>query len=151
MSGRWTRWDRAPVLVPPNHQREPVLPDVPGLRVDVLGRPPTWNHAYRRLRDGRVVLTPEARWWKEGVATLALDAVNRTGWRPVGPLHGVYIWLYIGAEMDGDNATKLTLDGLARGLRVNDRTFLPRLMGKWTGEAHERVVLYVVNEGRESC
>lgn len=147
MSARWTRWDRALTAGPPVAPPEPALPAVPGIRIDVLGRPPSWNHAYRRGREGRVVLTDDARRWKEDIRLLTLDTVNRTGWRHSGGPIAVYVWLYLDQEMDADNGLKLTLDGLALGLRVNDRLFLPRVMGLRTGQSPERVVLYVVNEG----
>jgi hypothetical protein len=118
-----------------------------GLRIIVPGRPETWNHAYKRSRHtGKPVLTEDARLWKEAVYLTSLNAFNRSRWRPTGRRIAVHIWLYLSTDMDADNSLKLTLDGLARGIGVNDKLFLPRVMAKEVGIARERIEFYLTNE-----
>lgn len=146
MSTRWTRWDMTASEGVPPHLPDPVFPSTDGLRIDLPGRPPSWNHSYRRAGN-RVILTESARTWKEAVFFITRDALNRTGWRVRGPQLGVHVWLYLDAPMDSDNSLKLTMDAVADGLRVNDSLFLPRVVGKRVGVRPERVLLYITNEG----
>lgn len=144
MTTRWD-WERAGSLGPPELAPQPGK----GLKVTIEGRPVSWNHGYIRTRAGRVVLTQEARAWKDQVFYVTLDTLNRSSWRPRGPRIAVHYWLTLGTPMDSDNVSKLLCDAIAKALKVNDRIFLPRAMGIKTGQPDERVVVYLTNEAED--
>ena len=88
-------------------------PPAPLLRVWVAGNAPSVNHMYVARH-----LTPEARAWRDAVATSLLP------WRfpesaPRPDLRVSFVW--VGMRSDIDNPCKLTLDGVKEGLLVDDK------------------------------
>jgi hypothetical protein len=90
-------------------------------------------------------LTKEAEEWKRLVHYTALDAFNRSKWRPGKGQIVVDYWLSLGDEMDVDNTNKLTFDSLAKAIGVNDKVFLPRCQEKLLRQVDEGVVLHLRN------
>lgn len=118
--------------------------------VTIPGQPISTNHAYRTGRmnvsrkgtpvlnaDGtpkvihRPVKTPEAQQYHDDVLLLARNA-KPSRWEPVGQIR-VVIDLFLTRDMDADGCLKVLLDGLADGIGVNDKMFLPTVRSKEAG------------------
>jgi hypothetical protein len=118
--------------------------------VTIPGQPISTNHAYRTGRmfvarrgvpvigeDGRQriihrpVKTAEAQQYHDDVMRLVMVA-RPSRWRPEGQIR-VVIDLHLVNDMDADGCLKILLDGLADGMGVNDRTFLPTVRSKEAG------------------
>lgn len=92
---------------------------MPLLRVWVAGKPISSNHIYGARGSGAARrLTPEARAWREAVATSVMPW--RLAEHAPRPLLSVCC-VFVGARADVDNLLKGTLDGLKEGLLVDDR------------------------------
>ena len=126
---------------------------------EIEGQPVSWNAAYRIgteevLRRGRIVRvrkivkTDEARAWTD----LALHRCREgrpSGWyAPPETLIVVEYRLHVGRHLDADNAFKLTNDGIAAALGVNDKWFLPRAMSiEWGLRPAQRRVEITIDDG----
>jgi|LakMenEpi03Aug12_release.lakeMendotaPanAssembly.Ray.scaffolds.fasta_scaffold02064_36 Holliday junction resolvase RusA-like endonuclease len=118
-----------------------------GLEIVLVGRPPSWNRAYRVA--GKIIyMTREAKAWKEIVTYATQKAlVTRPDFLPVdGKRIVIDIWAHLKRPMDADNLLKLTLDAVAAGLVVNDRWFIPRVWEMEFGAAEEYVRLVLSQE-----
>ena len=94
-------------------------------------------------------MTEEAKTWKHAVEYTALNAFNRSKWRP-GKGQLVVEWrLLLTDDVDSDNAMKLVHDALASALKVNDKRFLPRVISKRIGQERDMVVLTVYDHIEE--
>lgn len=68
-----------------------------------------------------------------------------SGWQHTEGLLILEYYLYLGRDTDADNVMKLTNDGIAAALGVDDKWFLPRAMHKEWGlrPAQRRVVVEI--------
>jgi hypothetical protein len=112
------------------------------LSFGVSGIPCTTNqrHGRRRRsaygappRSGDVYLTKKAREWQTIVAQSAWLQLallhNQRAHLPTGRDLRV-VCTFVGVTGDADNYLKVTLDGLAEGLQINDRYFNPVQAGR---------------------
>jgi len=112
----------------------------------ILGRPPSWNSAYR-ARNSYIYMTREVKNWKEMVTILAQSARQTQQWscKPDTMLI-VDLWIHVNRSMDADNILKLTLDAVAEGIGVNDARFLPRVWELKKKCDEERIVIKIREE-----
>lgn len=110
------RVPKPPIMIPPT--------PVPLLRVWVAGNPISSNHSYGARGYGAARrLTPEARAWREAVATSVMPwRIAESAPRPLLALQCTFV----GGRADLDNMLKLLIDGVKLGLAVDDR-FVVRL------------------------
>ena len=111
---------------------------MPSFRFTVPGQPISLNHAYRPVRyktpDGYQRRMAKA----DGVETYQLVAMNEArrakpdDFDPKGLIYVRY-WWYVKRDIDCSNSTKVIEDGIAAGLGVNDKMFLPQSVYKQTG------------------
>lgn len=121
--------------------------------VVIPGQPVSWDAAYRigkmpvRRKDGpvfnadgsrkfihRPVKVDEAQVYQDTVQLLVQNACP-SGWRPKGQVR-VYVEMWLGEDIDCDNATKLLFDAAAKAIGCNDRQFIP-CYWKATGQNRE--------------
>lgn len=112
----------------------------------ILGRPPSWNSAYR-ARNSYIYMTREVKNWKKIVTILAQSARQAQQWscQPDTMLI-VDLWIHVNRSMDADNILKLTLDAVAEGIGVNDARFLPRVWELKKKCDEERIVIKIREE-----
>lgn len=110
--------------------------------VTVPGQPVSWDTAYITgqmpvMRHGKPVLRPDgtqrmihrpvkteaAQTWQNDVQLIVQNARKPKGWAPKGQIR-VTIDLHLSHPMDADNAVKLILDAVAKGIGYNDSHFL---------------------------
>ncbi len=130
----------------PRHQTSD--PTSGELVFELLGRPPSWNKAFRvNRRLGSVYMSKEAKDWKTYVEYAVRIAQSESGWQPREGLIAVHFWIYLNRPIDADNILKLTMDSIAKGIGVNDRWFLPRVIDLQTRHTQERIDVLIQNEG----
>ena len=102
---------------------------IPGVAVSV-------NAMYQRTARGRVCLTKPARAWKNSVAQSVTYEALVAGFPTRDHLRDVTIrYEFHKPRGDADNLAKLTQDGIAAGLGVNDRIFqVGSVTREWTGK-----------------
>ncbi len=126
---------------------------------EVEGQPVSWNAAYRIGVVGRpggrgtfrtIIKTDEAEAYTD-LATVRCREAKPSGWQmPVDRLVIIEYRLHLGRHMDADNILKLTNDGIAAALGVNDKWFLPRVMSsEWGLRADQRRVEITVDDVSE--
>lgn len=105
---------------------------MPKFNFTVPGQPPSWNHAYQYMRR-RVSKAPGVENYQLVAATMARQAMPK----PFEPQGMVYVryWLHLKRDQDATNVLKIVEDGIAAGLGVNDRMFLPAVLFKEHGIA----------------
>ncbi len=97
------------------------------LVITLLGRPPSWNSAYR-ARKSYIYMTREAKAWKKLTTIITGEVAKQQNWScGRDTMLIVDVWIYVKRTIDADNILKLTLDAVAAGLGVNDARFLPRV------------------------
>jgi len=109
------------------------------IRFTVEGQPPSWNRAYRIVRmkrkDGssymHMAKAKDIEPYQLYVSHMARQA-KPAGWVPAVPCVVRY-WFHLKRDIDSTNCLKILEDAIAIGLDVNDRIFLPQVMGKTTG------------------
>ena len=116
------------------------------LRIRLLGRPPSWNAAYR-AHGSIVYKTRIAKEWKTLIESLVRARALETDWSAKEERTIVDISISLKRPMDADNILKLTLDAVASGLGINDRWFLPRVWSLQTQQDTEYVDLSIWQEG----
>lgn len=111
-------------------------------RFRIPGQPPSWNDSYRitpNPRTKRLYLgkSDTSAQYQLLIASPAARRAKPDGWKPEGRKAKGWIrvryWMHFGHVMDPDNALKMINDGIAHGLDVNDRWFLPCVVGVTTG------------------
>lgn len=113
------------------------------LEITLIGRPPSWNSAYR-ARKSYIYMTREAKSWKKLTTMLTKVAVQDQNWGCKGDtMLVVDVWIYVKRTIDADNILKLTLDAVAAGLGVNDARFLPRVWELKKKCDEEKIVLKI--------
>jgi len=123
------------------------------LRLGIRGQPPSGNHKYEGFgRNRRKKAQVFA--YQMSVTTLVRHAMSN-GWKP-GARIVINYWFNFGRDMDCTNAIKVIEDGIAEALcpgmdpprccRAYDTRFLPRAMGKTTGNKKPYIEIELVNE-----
>lgn len=99
----------------------------------VPGQPPSTNHIYVRVRGqwNKMAKAPGVESYQQDVALLARNA-RPSGFHASGQVRICFDW-YLSRDADCDNLMKATLDGVALGLGMNDRLFLPCARSKTVG------------------
>lgn len=116
---------------------------VHSLELTLLGRPPSWNAAYR-ARKSYIFMTREAKSWKKLTTMLTSEAVKAQNWScKSDTMLVVDVWIYVKRAIDADNILKLTLDAVAAGIGVNDARFLPRVWELKKKCDDEKIVLKI--------
>lgn len=85
-----------------------------------LPYPPSVNHSYMTLRDGRRVLKPAAQDYRHLVSLLTANGVQRFGGVPCPFSLWVTVYPPDRRKRDLDNLLKVLQDALTDGLRVDD-------------------------------
>lgn len=116
------------------------------LRIRLLGRPPSWNAAYR-ARGSIVYKTRIAKEWKSLIESIVRATATERAWSAREERTVVDIGISLKRPMDADNILKLTLDAVASGVGINDRWFVPRVWDLRTQQAIEYVDLSIWQEG----
>lgn len=113
------------------------------LDITIVGRPPSWNAAYR-ARNSYIYMTKEAKQWKKIVSIIAGASKQEQKWScGRGTMLVVDVWIYVNRAIDADNILKLTLDAVADGIGVNDARFMPRVWALKKKCDTEQVVLKI--------
>jgi Holliday junction resolvase RusA-like endonuclease len=113
------------------------------LELTLIGRPPSWNAAYR-ARQSYIYMTREAKSWKKLTTLITKTAAEQQQWRcQRDTMLVVDVWIYVKRAIDADNILKLTLDAVAAGLGVNDARFLPRVWELKKKCDDEKIVLKI--------
>ncbi|NBT48622.1 MAG: RusA family crossover junction endodeoxyribonuclease [Actinobacteria bacterium] len=113
------------------------------LVITLVGRPPSWNSAYR-ARKSYIYMTREAKSWKKLTTLITSEAVKAQNWScQRDTMLIVDVWIYVKRTIDADNILKLTLDAVAAGLGINDARFLPRVWELNKKCDDEKIVLSV--------
>lgn len=113
------------------------------LELTLIGRPPSWNAAYR-ARKSYIFMTREAKSWKKLTTLLTSEAVKAQNWScGRDTMLVVDVWIYVKRAIDADNILKLTLDAVAAGIGVNDARFLPRVWELKKKCDDEKIVLKI--------
>ena len=111
---------------------------MPSFHFTVPGQPISLNHAYEivRIRTAhgyRHTLKKKSE--VEPYQIVAMNAAARAkpdDFAPKGLIRVRYFW-FVKRDIDCSNATKIIEDGIAAGLKVNDKLFLPTSIDKQTG------------------
>jgi len=113
------------------------------LELTLMGRPPSWNAAYR-ARKSYIFMTREAKSWKKLTTILAQTAAADQQWScGRDTMLVVDVWIYVKRAIDADNILKLTLDAVAAGIGINDARFLPRVWELRKKCDEEKIVLKI--------
>lgn len=126
----------------------------PSLSLEIPGRPPSVNHLYTNtlIRTGAGAYRSKAK--ADGVSEYQAVArmITRLAitkeFRAALEAHRGYIrmgyWFHLKSDMDCSNAFKALEDGIAAGLGIDDRRFLPCATGKTIDrKAEERTIVEV--------
>ena len=113
---------------------------MPKFHFDIPGQPPSWNHSYRYAR-GRVSKAEGVENYQLVAAVQARRAKPKD-FAPNGMLYVRY-WLHLKRDQDATNVLKIVEDGIAVGLGVNDRMFLPAVLFKEHGVAEPSISVEV--------
>ena len=121
-------------------------PATPILRVRVQGKPVSVNSAYGRRKGFHGLrLTPGAATWRNEVWAEVYRQKHILRWQPDRlPLAITITYFNLNPRADVDNFAKLTLDGLALALSVDDRHFTPVTAHKVRNPAEKRGALIEV-------
>lgn len=122
----------------------------------VPGQPPTVNHLYKEATRTTIgkngnVRTYRTKVKEDGVQTYQDSVTWYTkmnvprDWEP-GERVRLRYWFHLKRDIDCDNALKAINDAVAHALRVDDKSFLPSVEAKWTGEKDPFVVVEIHNE-----
>ena len=117
------------------------------LRFEVPGTPPSVNHMYApRERMGAWYKTSDTSSY-QSIAGLCVRLAMKKPWKEwlktyTGQLICNY-WFHLDVDMDCSNAFKAIEDAIAHELRVNDSRFLPRAMGKTTGNKKPYILVEI--------
>jgi len=112
-------------------------------------QPPSVNASYKIVRQygkgGKPYMTlakhEEVLQYQMVAANIAKHAMPK-GWAPAGQVEIRY-WFHLGREADTDNLLKALNDGIAHGLGLNDKVFLPCVQEKTTGNKEPYVEVEV--------
>ena len=109
------------------------------LRIWIPGAAVSVNAMYQRTARGRVCLTQPARAWKNYVEQIVMYEALVAGFPTRDHLRDATIWYeFHKPRGDADNLVKLTQDGIAAGLGVNDRIFqVGSVTREWTGKSDQ--------------
>jgi len=110
-----------------------------GFSVTLLGDPPSVNHMYRVTRKtlptggqrAFMAKTDAARKYTDDVAIVVRSA-RPSAFQPKGYIYIVFDFMMKRGK-DTDNVQKALNDGIAAGLGINDKWFLPIVNSKTTG------------------
>ena len=135
-----------------------------GWLVRVPGQPPSRNHLYKDATRPATDKYGQRLYWPDGRAKTYRTKVKSDGvqtyqdsvtwytrsarpsdWRPGERLRLRY-WFHLKRDIDCDNALKVIDDAVAHALGTSDRSFLPTVEAKWTGEREPFVVIEIANE-----
>lgn len=113
----------------------------------IPGQPPSWNGSYRitpNRRTKKLYLgkSVEAGQYQMLLASPAARRAKPDGWSPTGWIRVRY-WMHFGHRMDPDNALKVINDGIAHGIDVNDKWFLPCVVEVTSGNKEPYVEIEV--------
>lgn len=128
------------------------------IQIVVEGQPHSGNElevkkGWRKVASGGVMAYPkimkseQAKAYTDMVAVLAGDARRKANWDWSGKPLVLEYYFAVGNDIDCDNIMKLANDGIAVGLRVNDKNFLPRAMCKHVGVKSPRVIIRITEAG----
>lgn len=98
----------------------------PDLRIRVPGKPVSSNHMYMRIKGGRLALTPAAIAWQAMICLKVREVTHRFRWAIDQGLIGMPLTVectHYGSKADRDNLLKCTIDGLKKGLGIDDKHF----------------------------
>ena len=120
-------------------------------RFVIEGSPPSWNQAYRIVRvphrgggsHQQMAKTREAEEYQMYLVAPAARRARPPNWKPQGQVRVLY-WIRLKRPMDADNALKLINDGVARGLGLDDKLFLPCVQELSTGHKRPHVEIEVI-------
>lgn len=101
----------------------------------VLPIPPSVNHMYRRYRN-KVVLTDEARNWKEAAHLIALAACDAPF---EGAVVAVWEFYFPNRRHDASNCIKALEDALQGAAYINDRQIVEGTYRKFIDRDNPRV------------
>lgn len=111
---------------------------MPSFRFTVPGQPISLNHAYRPVRyktaNGyqRRMAKVEGVEEYQLVAKAAANHAKPSDFAPKGLVYVRY-WWHVRRDIDCSNATKIIEDGIAAGLGLDDKLFLPASVFKQVG------------------
>jgi Holliday junction resolvase RusA-like endonuclease len=112
----------------------------------IPGLPPSVNHSYRiiRAKTGAMTLakTANAESYQTGVAYI-VKLAKPSGWTATRRIQIIYRFWFNTENRDASNAIKLLEDGIAAGLGVNDKTFVPCVELKEVDKLNPRVEIIV--------
>ncbi len=113
----------------------------------IPGNPPGVNHTYRVFTvngKARVSKRRDVESWQAAVAFL-VRSVKPSGWTPSRRVRVEVQWWTARAH-DADAGLKALLDGLAVGLDINDKCFLPTVLSNEVDKANPRTEVTIRNE-----
>jgi len=111
--------------------------DVPGI-----------NHAYHIVwvaGHPRIAKKSEVTTWQVEVAYRTKEA-RPSGWMPGRRVRVAYAVWFRRAGRDADGIVKFLIDGIAKGLGINDRIILSTAVSNETDKKNPRVEVWVSNE-----
>lgn len=119
-------------------------------RFVIDGQPPSWNSSYRIVRvphrgggsHQQLAKTEVAEQYQMWLVSPAARRAKPLRWKPQGQVRVMY-WIRLKHRMDADNALKLINDGVAHGLEVDDKLFLPCVQELTFGHAKPHVEIEV--------
>jgi hypothetical protein len=119
-------------------------------RFVIEGQPPSWNASYRIVRvphrgggsHQQMAKTLVAEQYQMLLVKPAARRAKPPNWKPQGQVRVMY-WIRLGRGMDADNALKLLNDGIAAGLEVDDKLFLPCVQELTSGHKQPHVEIEV--------
>lgn len=119
-------------------------------RFTIPGQPPSWNQAYRIVRvphrgggsHQQMAKTLEAGQYQMLIVSPAARKAKPADWSPEGQVRVIYRFR-LKRWADADNLMKILGDGIAHGLGVNDRIFLPCCDELTTGHKQPHVEIEV--------
>jgi Holliday junction resolvase RusA-like endonuclease len=135
-------------------------------RLKIPGQPPSVNHLYKEATRTAKGSSGETLYWEDGRTKTYRTKVKNDGvqtyqdsvtwyakarrpdkWHPDERLRLRY-WFHLKRDIDCDNALKAMNDAIALALQVDDKTFLPTVEAKWTGEKDPFVIVEIRNEAQ---
>jgi Holliday junction resolvase RusA-like endonuclease len=135
--GDWVRWVDVEDYVAP----------VGGWSVTIPGNPPTLNSTYKVVTiagHSRLAKHSAVATWQDTVAWLTRAAVPKD-WSASRRVRVEITW-WTARTHDADAGLKALLDGLAVGLGINDRCFLPTVVSNEVDAANPRTEVMIRNE-----
>jgi Holliday junction resolvase RusA-like endonuclease len=125
----------------------------PDWTVTIFGQPPSVNDIYgivwRYSSDGRRykgIGKKDTATKYQNDAVLQFASSKPSHWRPPDGYIRIVYQMYLGNDIDSDNAIKCLSDALQAATGINDRLFLHCVASKETGHRHPRVDITISPE-----